>query len=158
VEPRRVAVVVLVDPRGWILLQERDASAPIAANKWGFVGGHVEPGEDFEAAAYRELGEETGVRWEFGLARWFHGEFLHAEQRGPTHVQIWVAPTVLRDHDIVLGEGRQIVFVDPASLEQLDLGEMARWFLPRLMESDLYRTLVTAAASMAARGLAVRRP
>jgi 8-oxo-dGTP pyrophosphatase MutT (NUDIX family) len=74
-------VVILVDARGWVLMQERDAVAPIAANKWGLVGGHVEPNEDFEAAAYRELAEETGVHWESGLIRWFDGEFQHAGGR-----------------------------------------------------------------------------
>ena len=59
--PVPIAVVLLVDPRGWVLLQERDADAPRAANQWGMVGGHVEDGEAFEPAAYRELAEETGL-------------------------------------------------------------------------------------------------
>jgi 8-oxo-dGTP pyrophosphatase MutT (NUDIX family) len=54
-------MVVLVDRRGWILLQERDEYAPIAPDQWGFVGGHVEDGESFEAAVHRELEEETGI-------------------------------------------------------------------------------------------------
>ena len=138
----RVAVVVLVDPRGHLLLQERDAAAPIAPGTWGFVGGHVEPGEEFESAAYRELAEETGISWTSGLRRWFDGEFLHDGQELPTQVQIWVGPTDVRDADIVLGEGRQIVFVDPASLEALDLAEMARWFLPRFLASEAYREIL----------------
>ena len=28
---------------------------------WGLVGGHLDPGEEFEPAAYRELAEETEV-------------------------------------------------------------------------------------------------
>ena len=59
--PARLAVLLLVDRRGWVLLQERDENAPRAANQWGMVGGHVEDGEDFEPAAYRELTEETGI-------------------------------------------------------------------------------------------------
>ena len=59
----RLACVLLVDPRGWLLLQERDENAPIAPDCWGMVGGHVEPGEDFEVAVYRELAEETGIVW-----------------------------------------------------------------------------------------------
>ena len=56
-----LASVLLVDRRGWVLLQERDEHAPVAPNQWGLVGGHVEPGEDWEAALHRELEEETGL-------------------------------------------------------------------------------------------------
>ena len=55
------AAVVLVDRRGWILLQERDEHPAIDPWKWGLVGGHLEPGEEFEPAAYRELAEETEI-------------------------------------------------------------------------------------------------
>ena len=58
---RRFATVLLVDPRGWLLLQERDEHAPIDPERWGLVGGHVEDGEDVEHAVHRELAEETGL-------------------------------------------------------------------------------------------------
>jgi 8-oxo-dGTP diphosphatase len=54
-------MVGLVDPRGWVLLQERDEHAPVEPNKWCLVGGGVEEGESPETAAYRELEEETGI-------------------------------------------------------------------------------------------------
>jgi len=60
-EQRRFSGVLLVDSRGWILLQERDEHPVIDPDCWGLVGGHVDPGEEFEAAAYRELAEETEV-------------------------------------------------------------------------------------------------
>ena len=129
-------------------MQERDAAAPIAPNKWGLVGGHVEPNEEFEAAAYRELAEETGVNWESGLLRWFDGEFQHSGAQQATRVQVWVAPTNLTDQDIVLGEGRQIVFVDPAQVDRLLIGEMASSFVPALLKSATYADLVARAAAM----------
>jgi 8-oxo-dGTP diphosphatase len=141
---------MLVNADGWILMQERDASAPIAPNKWGLVGGHVEANEDFAAAAYRELAEETGADWKSGLTMWFDGEFQHSTEQLAVRVQVWVAPTDLTDPDIVLGEGRQIVFVDPAQLDRLALGEMASSFVPALLESATYADLVARAASMAA--------
>ena len=63
---QRFASVVLVDSRGWVLLQERDEHPAIDPEKWGFVGGHLDAGEDFLAGAYRELAEETGIRLDEG--------------------------------------------------------------------------------------------
>ena len=39
-----VVGIFVVDARGRVLLQERDEHAPVAAEQWGIVGGHVEPG------------------------------------------------------------------------------------------------------------------
>jgi len=56
----RLVNILVVDRRGHLLLQERDEYAPRCPDQWGAPGGHVDDGEDFEAAAYRELEEETG--------------------------------------------------------------------------------------------------
>ncbi len=64
-----IAVVFLVDGAGHVLLQHRDEHAPRAADQWGMVGGHVEPGEDFDTAVHRELLEETGIAAAPGLLR-----------------------------------------------------------------------------------------
>ncbi|MEV0996495.1 NUDIX domain-containing protein [Nonomuraea sp. NPDC050202] len=51
--------VVLIAPDGRVLLGERvKAGEPPS---WCLPGGAVEPGESFEEAAVRELGEETGI-------------------------------------------------------------------------------------------------
>ena len=47
----------------------------------------------------------------------------------------------LADDDIVVGEGRQIVFVDPARVLDLDLADLARQVLPGFLDSALYRDL-----------------
>lgn len=54
----KLGVSVSVWRDGKVLLVER-AKAP--RGLWAFPGGHVEPGESLEAAAARELHEETGL-------------------------------------------------------------------------------------------------
>lgn len=140
----RLAVLLLVDDRGWLLLQERDEHAPRAANQWGMVGGHVEDGEDFEPAAYRELAEETGIVLQPGtLTLWREDEFTYVDGHRGLY-QIWVARTDLTDEDIVVGEGRQIVFVDPLVIADLDLAGSSRHFVPQFLASELYTTLAGA--------------
>lgn len=140
----RLAVVLLVDDRGWVLLQERDELAPRAANQWGMVGGHVEDGEDFEVAVYREVAEETGVDLPVGsLTLWREAEYTYADGHHG-HYCVYAARVDLTDEDIVVGEGRQIVFVDPERIAGLDLAGSSRHFLPDFLGSDLYQTLRSA--------------
>ncbi len=138
-----LASALLVDARGWLLLQERDADAPVAPDQWGLVGGHVDPGEEWEAALHREVEEETGLRVE-GYELWFD-ELVQHSRKISTHLadhwKIWVAKVDLTDADIVLGEGRQIVFVDPARLDELDLAAGAAHVLPLFLASETYRRL-----------------
>ena len=54
-----VALVLLVDPKGAVLLQHRDEDLAASPNQWSLPGGHVEPGETPEQAARRELLEEA---------------------------------------------------------------------------------------------------
>lgn len=66
---RRAARVVLVSAEARVLLlHARDAHS--GRTWWITPGGGVEPGETFEAAASRELFEETGWRAEIGPCRW----------------------------------------------------------------------------------------
>jgi ADP-ribose pyrophosphatase YjhB (NUDIX family) len=133
----RIAAVLLLDARGWLLLQERDEHAPIDPDVWGMVGGHVEDGEDFEPAAYRELEEETGIRLRPGdLTLWRDEVHEWPGRDQKYHYNVWVAATDLTDGDIVLGEGRQIVFVDPRRLPELDLARSARHFALGFLASD----------------------
>ena len=143
----RVATVILVDSRGWLLLQERDEHAPVAPNQWGLVGGHVEEGEDWDAALEREVEEETGLRVD-GLELWFDEVVQHSPKISThlaDHWRIWVARADLTDADIQLGEGRQIVFVDPAEIRQgaMDLSPSCRTLLPMFLDSEVYARLAT---------------
>jgi 8-oxo-dGTP pyrophosphatase MutT (NUDIX family) len=137
----RIAVVFLVDPRGHVLLQHRDEHAPRAADQWGIVGGHVEPEEDYDTAVHRELLEETGIATGPGdLALWQEADFEYSDGHR-SHYRVYAGRVDLTDDDIVLGEGRAIVFVDPADLGTLDLAESCAHFLPQFLASDTYRLL-----------------
>jgi 8-oxo-dGTP pyrophosphatase MutT (NUDIX family) len=140
---RHFAGVLLVDRRGWVLLQERDERPRIDPDCWGLVGGHVDPGEDVETAAYRELTEETEVAAAPGSLHWF-GEFEvdHTAAYGTWDLMaVYAAATDLADGDIVCHEGRRIVFVDPDMVPELRLTKGARVILPAFLLSDLYRDL-----------------
>ena len=100
-----IAVVFLVDARGHVLLQHRDEHAPRAANQWGMVGGHVEPGEDFDMAVRRELLEETGVVTEPGVLRlWRSADFTYSDGHH-NHYEVYAGRVDLTDDDIVRRRG-----------------------------------------------------
>jgi 8-oxo-dGTP pyrophosphatase MutT (NUDIX family) len=56
-----VAVVVLTDRVGRVLMQHRGPDKRVEPGRWGPPCGLVEPGEDALTAAHRELLEETGL-------------------------------------------------------------------------------------------------
>jgi 8-oxo-dGTP diphosphatase len=131
---KSVAMVGLVDARGWILLQERDEHAPIEPNKWCLVGGGVEEGESPETAAYRELEEETGIVCDDLVSLGQHD--LPCAFHGRDLVDLFTARTSVTDTDVVCGEGRQIVFVEPRVISSLDLTETTRTMLPLVLDDE----------------------
>lgn len=137
------AGVLLVDPRGWLLLQERDEHPCIDPDTWGLPGGHLDPGEDFEPGAYRELEEETGVRLPPGtLELWDEFVVDHRRAYGTfDRMQVFVAATDLTDDDIECHEGRRIVFVEPGRARRLPLSSAASDIVPAFLDSDTHRRL-----------------
>lgn len=140
----RFASVVLVDRRGWLLLQERDEHPAIDPDKWGLVGGHVEDGEDDEPAAYRELAEETGLELAPGTLRlWREVQVFHEAYGTLDSAQVWYAGTDLTDADVEVREGRQIRFVEPDTARGLELTASATIVLPQFLDSAEYRDLIS---------------
>jgi 8-oxo-dGTP pyrophosphatase MutT (NUDIX family) len=103
-----VAVVALEDRGGRILMQHRDQYAPVAPEKWGLPGGHLEPGEPPLTAAHRELLEETGLTAQLALA----GVVEHRNDDGSTvRMHVFTGRTEATQEDVVLGEGQAMVFL-----------------------------------------------
>lgn len=136
------AIVALVDRRGWVLMQERDDQTPIAPDQWCLPGGGIEPGEDYETAARRELAEETGVHLGPGGLERFAGFRVWSDDCGRVDTfEVWAAGTELTDADIVCGEGRQMIFVDPAEIPALDLVTAHAVAISAFLDSAHYRRL-----------------
>ena len=138
----RFACVVLVDPHGRLLLQERDEHPVIDPEKWGMCGGHLEPGEDPLTGAVRELEEETGVLLAPGdLTLVAVATVFHAAYDSHDELSLYAAAVDLTDDDVVCGEGRQIVFVEAERVLDLDLTGSARQVLPGFLSGPVYSRL-----------------
>jgi 8-oxo-dGTP pyrophosphatase MutT (NUDIX family) len=139
---RRVAGVLLVDARGWLLMQLRGKDAPLSPGQWSMPGGGIEAGELPEQAAHRELFEETGLRVAGPLTLFWAGLRPSASGSGAlAEWHVYYASTAARQEDVVLGEGDAMVFTPPERIPSLDLGVSARFFVPRFLASAEYQWL-----------------
>ena len=139
---RWIVGVFLVDRAGRVLLQHRDESASVSPNQWSMPGGGIELGEDAETAARRELLEETGLEVDGPLELFWSGLRPSSSHPGmATHWHIYCARTDARQEDVVVGEGRAMVFTPPEKVAALDLAFSASFFAPLFLASEQYRRL-----------------
>jgi 8-oxo-dGTP pyrophosphatase MutT (NUDIX family) len=128
-----VALVLLVDPSGAVLMQHRDEHAPVSPNQWSLPGGHIEPGEQPEQAARRELLEETGLTAGELDPLWSGPRPYEAGFPHDVTVHVFRGVTDARQEDVVLGEGRAMVFVPRNELLDRDLAVTTAAILPHWM-------------------------
>ncbi len=83
-----VAVGVLQDADGRVLLAERPAGKPMAGY-WEFPGGKIEPHEDSRTALGRELHEELGIDIDLTLP-WLTREYRYPHATARLHMyRVW---------------------------------------------------------------------
>ena len=67
----RAVHVLVFDAAGRVFLQQRSMAKDMSPGLWdSSCSGHLDAGEDYDAAAVRELGEEIGVRLALPPERW----------------------------------------------------------------------------------------
>jgi 8-oxo-dGTP pyrophosphatase MutT (NUDIX family) len=125
-----IALVLLVDPSGAVLLQHRDEHAPASPNQWSLPGGRIEPGETPQEAARRELLEEAGLTAGELNPLWtgprpYEEGFPHT-----VSVHVFRGTTDARQDDVVLGEGQAMVFVPCDEVLDRELAVASALVLP----------------------------
>ncbi len=121
-----VAIVVLTDRIGRVLMLRRALDAHIEPEKWTPPGGRLDSGEDAAAAARRELLEETGLT----AALESRGVVDQTRADG-TVVRFYVFSgcTDASQEDVVMGEGLAMRFLTPTEIGTVQLASNAGTFL-----------------------------
>lgn len=125
---RRAARVILLDPADRVLLMRYDQPPPNGRH-WATPGGGAEEGEDYPAAALRELAEETG---------WTDIE-LHGEVLRRSYDMDYAGRMVHQDERLYLARtdqaGRRIR--DVAAMHEADgIAAWRWWTLAELDSTD----------------------
>jgi 8-oxo-dGTP pyrophosphatase MutT (NUDIX family) len=134
----QIALVLLVDATGAVLLQLRDGRTRVAPNMWALPGGHVEPDEDPLHAAQRELLEEAGIHAQ-DLRRFWKG-VRYVPGAGVRRWHVFWGSTEATQRDVVVGEGKSMVFIPADRVSRLELTPNARFILSAFLASAAYRS------------------
>ncbi len=119
----RAVHVLVFDAAGRVLLQKRSMLKDLSPGLWdSSCSGHLDAGEDYDAAAMRELAEEIGVRLPTaqGLVRWFRLEAC--EQTGWEFVWVY-----------------RLRYDGPIALDPLEI-QYGEWVAPEEVVARVVRT------------------
>lgn len=122
-----VAIVVLTDRLGRVLMQHRSPDAHPEPGKWTPPGGRLEPGEDAATAAHRELLEETGLTADLEFVRAV--EQVDVDGAG-VRFHVFRGRTDARQDGVVLGEGQAMLFLTPDEIAAKELASNIHALMP----------------------------
>jgi isopentenyldiphosphate isomerase len=135
----RAAHVLVVNAAGEIFLQRRSRAKTVQPRKWdSSVGGHVNAGESYEAAAGREMEEELGI---VGASLEFLYTYIHRNAYESEYVATfrtsWEGPFQLHPEEIDDGRFWSFDEIDRRSREGI--------FTPNFLEElSRYRAWLVA--------------
>ena len=116
----KAAAIILKDRHARISIHFRDDFDHVfAGGKWGYFAGAVEPGENLEQAAVRELFEETGIRAQANEMRPVAKGF--SETGDGAHHYVYLLDRVVCPSEITLNEGAGFAFIHHGQLDKFDL-------------------------------------
>jgi len=127
-----VAVGIITNHQGEVLIAQRPAHTTYGAGLWEFPGGKIEPQESIFTALQRELQEEIGIHI-LSAEPWF--DLQHAYPNRTVHLHNWFVRQF--SGEPYGAEGQVIRWVKASELCQYEFPEGNRLIIERLTLSSV---------------------